>query len=187
MKAMVLVAFLIGCLATFGLIVLNIHLRSERFLSNPNPDWSCSGMIPRGNAARLDECLQNIFPIAPARSYIQIHRYAPERNSVAMTSFFIRSAGKRNGVHSFKGELRLSVEERHHAIDAIPMLERLGPVGRTDKSHGQLILETAKLAEIDELLAVEKEFRFRVLQVSDEGPFTVHWHIPRSLSEVGSL
>ncbi len=180
---MLLIAFLLGCLATFGFFFVEARYRRHRFLTNPNADWSKSGSIPMGNSKRLGDCLQRVFASGPARSYVKISGSYRRLNDEPMTSFFIRSAGKRDGVHSYRGELRLSVEERHHATNAIPMLEQIGEgtIKRTDKSHGQLILESSRCDELKPLLAVADEFRLHVLGAPEEGPFCVSWHIPNSI------
>lgn len=170
--------FALGSAAVISLLFAVGHYQRLRFLKNWNADYSAPGLIPLGNYARFLDGVDRLFPNAPAQSYISLYAYNPNPNMPEETKFFIRSAGKRDGQHSFRGELRLSEKDRHHVIDALPMLERIGsPIERVDKSYGLLVLKTSKLENASDLIDVASEFSKRVLKCMEKDPLTISWHI----------
>lgn len=175
---MFLIFFLLGAATVIALLAIHHHYVRWRLMKNPRADFSKPGVIPLGTFDRFLEGLDTLFPGAPARSYISLSAGRVAYYDVAGTRFFIRSAGKRDGKHSFLGELRLDTDDRDHAIDAIPMLERIGgPLERIDKSHGQLVLKTAKLEDVGDLIDVARAFSDRVLSASQDKPIMISWHI----------
>jgi hypothetical protein len=175
---MILAAFIIGGLTVCGGLFAIHYVNRQRFLNQPNANWSQPGLIPLGTLDRFNEGLGELFPTSPARSYICLYRFNPKWDHVEETKFFIRSAGKKAGVHTFQGELRLSSADRDHAINAIPMLESIGtPLEREDKSYGLLALKTVKTEDIDVLAGIAQEFAARVLGASDDLKFSISWHI----------
>jgi len=177
---MLLLFFALGAASTLlFLYVLGIY-QKRRFLINQNPNFAAPGRIVLGNFNRFIDGFHEVFPNSPAQSYIMLHAYKTNLHKIEETRFFIRSSGKRNGKHSFKGELRLSPKDRHHVMDALPMLERIGaPLTREDKSYGMLVLKTSKLDDASDLLDVAREFSQRVLGCSETDPLTIGWHIAR--------
>lgn len=174
---MPIVFFALGAASVITLFFAWIGYKRRLFLTNSSPDYSAPGMIPRGNFVRFVDGFNSLFPNAPAHSYISLYAYSPSIYVVQETKFFIRSVGKRDGKHRFQGELRLSEKERHHVMNAIPMLERIGaPLEREDKSYGLLVLKTAKMESATALIDVANEFAKRVLECSDTDPLTISWH-----------
>jgi hypothetical protein len=154
------------------------HYQRLWFLNNWKADYSAPGLIPLGSFARFLTGVDKLFPNSPAQSYISLYAYNSNPYKPEETKFFIRSAGKRDGQHNYRGELRLSEKDRHHVIDALPMLERIGsPIERIDKSYGLLVLKTAKLDNTSDLIDVAGEFSRRVLNCSETDPLTISWHI----------
>lgn len=134
-------------------------------------------MIAKGTMARFEEALDQVFPDAPARSYVAVSAFR-DVFTEEDTVFFIRSAGKRSGKHVFQGELRFGLRDRDHLVDALPMLERIaGAVERVDKSYGTVVLKTPKCEEIGDLKAFANEFADRVLGASDGEAIKIKWHI----------
>ncbi len=174
---MPIVFFLLGAL-TLAAVVFTIEFyKHKKFLNNRNPNYAAPGIIPNGSFERFVASTELLFPNAPAQSYISIYAYTPNLHLTEETKFFIRSAGKRDGIHSFRGELRLAAKDRHHIMDALPMLEQIGgPLEREDKSHGALIIKTAKLEDIDGLIEIAQEFSTRVLKRHEASPITINWH-----------
>ena len=167
-----------GGVTAFLLLFGEAYLRRMRFLKNSNPDWSKPGKIALGDFYRFQTAVRQVFPTSPARSYVSIFSYNDHPYQVEQTVFFVRSAGKRKGKHSFVGELRLSSSDRDHAMDAIPYLEQtVGPLEREDKSYGLLVLKTAKQDGLDQLLDVAWEFSERVLGGRSGRPLSISWHI----------
>ena len=124
---------------------------------NWNPDFTAPGEIRHGSFTRFVDGFHELFPSAPARSYVMLSAYSPNMYNTEETKFFIRSCGKRDGHHSFMGELRLSTTDRHHVVNALPMLERIGsPIEREDKSYGLLVLKTSKLDSADDLIELAR-------------------------------
>ncbi len=178
---MLFLFFVLGAAAVVLFLFVHHYLRWWLFLNNRNADFSVPDFIPRGNFLRFKEGIEELFPEAPARSYISISAYNPSPFESEDTKFFIRSAGKRDGKHSFVGELRLSEKDRDHLINALPMLERIGaPLERTDKNYGLVVLKTSKLESVSELVEVASEFSKRVLKCDENDPLTINWHIAGS-------
>ena len=176
---MYLLFFALGGAAVLAFLYCAHRLELRRLFHNPYADFSVPGSIPKGTFERLREGLEQMFPAAPAQSYIALSAFNPNPYDVEETKFFIRSAGKRGGVHRFRGELRLSTHDRHHIMDALPFLEQIGgPVERIDKSYGLVVLKTAKLDRVDGLVDVAEAFSKRVLACeSDDDPIYLQWHI----------
>jgi len=170
--------FLLGAAAVVCLLLALRNFRRWKFLNNLNADYSAPGLIPFGNFKRFTFSVEQMFPASPAQSYISIYAFNRDFFRVEETKFFIRSAGKRDGQHSFRGELRLSEKDRHHIVDALPMLERIGaPIERQDKSYGLVVLKTSKLETASDLIEVAREFSKRVLNCGEDDPLTISWHI----------
>lgn len=175
---MLLTFFLLGAASVVLLLVLYRHYVHWRILKNPKADFAKPGVIPLGTFERFLEGLDALFPDAPARSNISISPGRRNFFDVPETQFIIRPAGKRDGRHSFQGELRLGTQGRYHAVDAIPMLKRIGdPLERIDKSPGQLVLKMAKLDDVSGLIDVAGAFANRDLLVSEGAPVQISWHI----------
>lgn len=170
--------FVLGAAGVICLLKALHHFKKWRFLYNLNADYSAPGLIPCGNFERFTFGVEQLFAAAPAQSYISIYAYNPAFFHVEETKFFIRSAGKRDGQHSFRGELRLSEKDRHHIVDALPMLERIGaPIERQDKSYGLVVLKTSKLETASDLIEIAREFSKRVLNCGEDDPLTISWHV----------
>lgn len=175
---MLLLFFALGGAFVLLLIVCLEKMALRRLLINRDPNFAAPGTIYRGRFARFVSGADRLFPDAPSRSYIMMQAYKPTLLPHEDTKFFIRSVGKRGGQHSYIAELRFSVEDRHHAVDALPMLEKIGgPVETTEKSYGLLVLKTRKLSSIDALVDVAQEFSVRVLNCGENDPLTIQWHI----------
>ena len=182
---LVIFSFLVGAIACLIVLLALDTYKRNQFLKNASPDWSKSGVVYLGDFARFQSAFRNVFPSCPARSYVSISRHTHgagvRHGRRSGTEFYIRSAGKRKGVHSFIGELRLDPADREHAINAMPFLEKIGgPIERIEKSHGMMILKTSKLSSADKLIEVASEFSNRVLNHASGTPIIIHWHVAGS-------
>lgn len=81
-------------------VLLAFFLGGKRLaMVNPWAKFTKPGEIQIGSFAWFEEGGEQMFKDAPARSYIQLYALRDWRNSPD-SRFFIRSAGKKDGVHS---------------------------------------------------------------------------------------
>lgn len=71
---MIFIGILIGIAFAIGTIFAYSTIVSRRFAYNLHPDWSKRGQIPKGTFDRFVSGFNDLFPHAPARSYISYGR-----------------------------------------------------------------------------------------------------------------
>lgn len=151
---------------------------TKLWLLNFRPDWTKPGQLHLGDMDRLRSSLAGLFPQSPAFSFVRIYHQSFKSGYYPETQFYIRSASKYLGKHTYKVELRFSPSEHHHIEDALPLLERVaGPISRKENSHGIVTLETSDLSSYEPLLEIAHEFVNNVLNADMRYPFGMAWHI----------
>ena len=177
--------WILGALLGIALTIcvgLHLHLRRiSRILENPTPDFSASGSVFRADRGRLAEVLDGVFPNAPARAYVTVSDMVCPYEGIDSdrTSFYVRSAGKRQGTHRFRAELRISADDRERLARAEAVMRGLClDVERIEKSYGSVWLQSGTSEDRRVFEDAAQGFLERVLGLSAQNKVTLIWHIP---------
>ena len=156
---------------------MHVAWRYWRVITNPEPDWVRYGVIQLADFSRFEEGVAAVFPAAPARSYLSLGKKFTGCKG-GTTEFYLRSAGKRGGVHRFRAEIRIPKDDEDKIPTAQALFEKAGmTVTRTEKSYGAVILETSDVQESDGLVACARQFAANVLDCPQGRGLAVSWHV----------
>lgn len=173
------VGLALGALAAGSGLSYAVFVRRARLRESRWAHFDAPGAVWTGSGAHFERAALAMFPGAPEGSWVGLGPYVDNWHCWATgeTGFFVLAPSASGNPEMYAAELRLSARMRDSVARAEALAADLDAgFTREDRADGAVVLRTAQLRGLDELLAAAREFTTGVLRLPRDGRLHVQWH-----------